>query len=141
MALSADLAIAIGRYRGTGDGVESGPFVARIELSALPNGGVAIDYEASSREHGLQHAEHSLLVAGPDGRDRLVIAHAESPFLTDMVETAPGSGRFEQPEPFGPYVMAIVIEQSEPGVLTYAWWWAEPGSEPIEQSKATVRRP
>jgi hypothetical protein len=140
MALSSDLAHEIGCYRGTGDGSESGSFVARIVVSALPNGGVAIDYEASSYEHGLQHAEHTLLVSGPDGRDRLVVAHAESPFLTDMIETAPGSGRFEQPEPFGPYAQAIVIEHPSPGELTYAWWWAEQDAVPTEQSKATVTR-
>ena len=137
MSLSADL--PIGTAFGTGDGPESGPFVARISVTRLPNGGRLIDYEATSREQGVQHLEQTLLVAGPDGRDQLFIAHSESPFVTAMVETEPGSGRFEQPEPFGPYVMAVVIEQPDSDRLTYAWWWGANGDVPVEQSKADVR--
>jgi hypothetical protein len=73
------------------------------------------------------HVERSMLVAGPDGRDRLFVAHSESPFVTEMVETAAGSGRFAQREPFGPYEMEIVIEVPEPGSVTYAWWWGADG--------------
>ena len=138
--LAATLANAVGTYFGTGDGAESGPFVARIAASVLPNGGVAIDDEATSREEGVQHVEHSLLVAGPDDHDRLYVAHSESPFVTELVETAPGSGRFAQREPGGPYAMEVVIEVPEPDRLTYAWWWAEAGGIPTEQSKADVRR-
>jgi len=137
VSLSADL--PIGTAFGTGDGPESGPFVARISVTRLPNGGRLIDYEATSREQGVQHLEQTLLVAGPDGRDQLFIAHSESPFVTAMVETEPGSGRFEQPEPFGPYVMAVVIEQPDSDRLTYAWWWGANGDDPVEQSKADVR--
>jgi hypothetical protein len=35
--------------------------------------------------------------------------------------------------------MEIVIEQPEPGRLTYEWWWAEAGGTPTEQSKADAR--
>lgn len=140
MSLAADLALHPGLYVGTGDGPESGPFVSRIEISSLPNGGVAIDYEASSREQGLQHREHTMLVAGPDECDRLYVAHSESPFVTEMVAEQPGSRRFVQPEQFGPYVLSVVIEHPEPDRLTYAWWWAEAGGTPTEQSKADARR-
>ena len=60
------------------------------------------------------------------------------PRLTELVETSSGSGRFEQPTPFGPYVLAVVIEAPSSSELTYAWWWAEAGGTPTEQSKATV---
>ena len=140
MSLAQQLVQAPGVYFGTGEGVESGPFVARIEVSRLPNGGVSIDYEATSREQGVQHEEHTLLVAGADGHDRLCIAHSESPFITDMVATAEDSTRFRQPAPFGPYDMEVVIELPEPGRITYAWWWAEAGGKPFEQSKADVHR-
>jgi hypothetical protein len=140
MSLALQLARVAGVYYGTGDGVESGPFVSRIGVSRLPNGGVSIDYEATSREHGVQHREHTLLVAGADGRDRLYVAHSESPFVTEMVASSDDSSRFGQPVPFGPYVMEIVIELPEPDHLTYAWWWAEPGGTPVEQSKADARR-
>jgi hypothetical protein len=139
--LSSLLAAATGVYHGTGDGAESGPFVARIAISPLPGGGVAIDYEATSREQGVQHVEHSLLVPGPDGRDRLYIAHSESPFVTVMIEREPSSGRFEAVEPQEPFTMAVAIDAPRPGELTYAWWWAETGAEMTEQSKATVTCP
>lgn len=140
MSLSSDLAGLTGIYFGTGGGVESGSFVSRIEIGPLPNGGVRIDYEATSAEQGVQHVEHSMLVAGPDGRDRLFVAHSESPFVTEMIETATDSGRFAQREPFGPIVMEIVIEIPEPGHLTYAWWWGADGDDPVEQSKASASR-
>ena len=140
MALSSDLAAAPGIYYGTGDGAESGPFVSRIDVSVLPNGGALIIYEATSREQGVQHLEHSMLVAGPDGCDRLYISHSESQFVTEMVEAAPGTCRFAQREPLGPYVMEVVIEIPEAGRITYAWWWAASGDEPVEQSKADARR-
>jgi hypothetical protein len=108
------LAAATGSYFGTGDGVESGPFVSRIVVARLPNGGVSIDYEATSREQGLQHVEHSLLTPGPDSHDQLFIAHSESPYVTAMIETAPGSGRFEPLDLVGPYAMAVVIDVPEP---------------------------
>lgn len=139
MSLAAALADATGIYHGTGDGPESGPFVSRIEVTALPNGGVAIDYEATSREQGVQHREHTLLTMGPDGRDRLHIAHSQAPFVTTMVATEPGSNHFVQAEPGGPIAMEVVIEQPEPDRITYAWRWAEAGETPTEQSKADAR--
>jgi hypothetical protein len=140
MSLVEILAGSPGIHFGTGDGPESGPFVARIAIGVLPNGGVAIDYEATSREQGVHHLEHSLLVAGPDGRDRLYVAHSESPFVTEFVAVEPGSNRFVQPQPFGPYVMEIVIDVPEPDHISYSWWWAEPGEPLVEQSKAETRR-
>lgn len=131
---------ATGVWFGTGDGAESGPFVARIAVAALPNGGVAIDYEATSREQGVQHLEHSLLVPGPDGNDQLFIAHSESPFVTVMSEVEPGSGRFEQATPAGPYSLAVVLDAPDDHTLTYAWWWAPTGEPLTEQSRAIVTR-
>ena len=139
MSLATTLAESLGIYFGTGDGPESGPFMSRIELSPLPNGGVCIEYEATSREQGVQHRERSLLCAGPDDRDRLFVAHSETPFVTEMVAAEPGSTRFVQREAIGPFTMEIVIERPEPGRLTYAWWWAAAGETPIEQSKADAR--
>ncbi|MEO1060513.1 MAG: hypothetical protein AAFZ07_03765 [Actinomycetota bacterium] len=140
MGLADTLAATTGTYFGSGDGIESGPFVARIVISSVPNGGVAIEYEATSREQGVQHREHSLLSGGPDGRDRLYVAHSESPFVTELVASDVGAGRFEQPVAAGPYALTVVIEVPEPDRLTYAWWWAAAGEEPVEQSKADVRR-
>ena len=65
MSLASELASVPGPYYGTGDGPESGPFVSRIEVATLPNGGVSIDYEATSREQGVQHLEHSVQAVRP----------------------------------------------------------------------------
>jgi hypothetical protein len=47
--LLRQLAAAPGLYRGRGDGLESGPFVARINVAAVVRGrAVTIDYEAFS---------------------------------------------------------------------------------------------
>ncbi|WP_040493116.1 hypothetical protein [Ilumatobacter nonamiensis] len=139
MPLSATLAASPGIYFGTGDGPESGPFVSRIDVKRLPNGGISIDYEATSREQGVQHREHSLLAPGPDGRDRLYIAHSEAPFVTEMIAIEANSGRFVQAQPAGPLVMEVVVEVPEPGRITYAWWWARGEDAPTEQSKADAR--
>lgn len=89
MLLLQALRSSAGVYDGTGDGPESGLFVSRIAVARLPNGGVSIDDEATPREQGVQHREHSLLVAGPDGRDLLYVAHSESPFVTVMAAVKP----------------------------------------------------
>ncbi len=136
MPLSAQLADEPGQYIGTGQGIESGPFESRINVTVLPNGAIAIDYEAISAEVGPLHFEHTILAPGPDGRDRLYVAHSETPFVSEMVETEPNSRRFVQAAPFGPYTMEIVIETPEKGRITYAWWWASVGEPPVEQSKA-----
>jgi hypothetical protein len=52
MSLAETLAQNPGVYYGTGDGIESGPFVSRIVVTRLPNSGVAIDYDAASHQHG-----------------------------------------------------------------------------------------
>lgn len=69
---------------------------------------------------------------GPDDRDRLFVVHSEAPFVSEMIASEEGSGRFVQREMVGPFVMEIVIEQSEPDHLTDAWWWAVSGGIPTE---------
>lgn len=120
--------------------MESGPFTAEIVVSALPGGSVALGYTATSPEGDELHREHTIVSAGFDQRDRLFIAHAESPFVTVLVQTEPGSGRFEVAEAFGPYDMAIVVEQSAPDVISYAWHWAPSGQPTVEQSRAVVKK-
>ncbi len=139
MSPAATLAAGPGTYDGTGDGPESGPFVSRIEVKKLPNGGVSIEYEATSRAQGVHHLEHSLLAARPDGRDRRYVAHSEAPFVSEMIAVEANSTRFVQPQPAGPFAMEVVIEVPEPDRITYAWWWANEGDTPTEQSKADAR--
>lgn len=139
MTLSLELSSACGLYFGTGDGVESGQFVARIAVSKLPGAGVLLNYEATSIAQGVQHQEVSMLTPGPDGRDLLHISHSESVLVTQMIESEPGSGRFVQPMPVGPYDMSVTVETSEENQLRYAWWWAVAGEPLVEQSAADTR--
>ena len=141
MSLSTRLIPA--SYRGTGDGVESGPFEATIDVVSLPGGSISVGYRAvAPKGSGSEelHREHTVVSAGFDGRDRLYIAHDESAFVTVMVETQPGSQRFEMLEPFGPYTLAIEVGTPSDTTLTWAWHWAAVGDEPVEQSCATVER-
>ena len=130
--------LTAGRYAGRGDGMESGPFAATIDVTALPGGSVAVDYAAVTDAAAELHREHTVVSAGFDGRDRLFVAHAEPPYVTVMIETEPGSGRFEMPEPFGPYDMVIVAGRPSDAGLSWAWHWAPTGGEPVEQSCARV---
>jgi hypothetical protein len=131
------LAAAPGVYRGRGDGMESGPFVARIKVSSVVRGrAVTLDYEAVSDSKGLQHVEHTVLTAGEGGRLELHVACLELPGVVRFVETKPGE--FSNYE--GPLPARIVVTAPHTGLLTYGWWWARDESEPREQSRAEVRR-
>lgn len=126
-----------GMYRGRGDGPESGPFVARIDVAAVLRGrAVTLDYEAFNDRNGLQHIEHTVLTAGEAGRLELHVACLEMPGVVRFVETGPGEFTAYD----GPIPARIVIATPAPGALTYGWWWARDDAEPREQSRAEVRR-
>jgi hypothetical protein len=131
------LAATPGVYRGRGDGLESGPFVARISVSSIVRGrGVTLDYEAVSDGKGLQHVEHTVLTAGEGGRLELHVACLELPGVVRFVETKPGEFTAYD----GPLPARIVVTSPYSGVLTYGWWWSRDESELREQFRAEVRR-
>jgi hypothetical protein len=135
--LLARLAAAPGLYRGHGDGPESGPFIARLALASVVRGrAVTLDYEATSDRHGLQHVEHSILVAGESGRLELHVACLELPGVVRFVQTT--SDEFASYD--GPVAVRIRLAAPRPGSLTYAWWWSRDESEPREQSRAELYR-
>ncbi len=131
------LSAAPGVYRGRGDGLESGPFVARIKVTSIVRGNaVTIDYEAFSDSKGLQHVEHTILTLGEAGGLELHVACLELPGVTRFVEIKPGHFTAYQ----GPMPAKIIVTAPHDGVLTYGWWWSRNESEPREQSRAEVRR-
>jgi hypothetical protein len=135
--LLARLAAAPGLYRGRGDGLESGPFVARINVASVVRGrAVTFDYEAVSDAKGLQHVEHSVLTAGEAGRLELHVTCSELPGVVRFVQTRPGEFTAYD----GPLPARIVLTAPADNVLTYGWWWARDEAEPREQSRAEVRR-
>jgi hypothetical protein len=128
---------APGLYRGRGDGMESGPFIARIQVTPIVRGrAVVLDYEAFSDSHGLQHVEHTVLTAGEGGRLELHVACLELPGVVRFLEARPGVfSAYDGPMP-ARILMTIPAEAS----LTYGWWWSRDDAEPREQSRAEVRR-
>lgn len=133
--LLTTLAASPGIYRGSGDGPESGPFEARLEVRALLDGGaVTMDYEAVG-SHGLQHVDHCMLAS--DERDRLE--------LHVVCGELPGIVRFTQTDPgvfvtFEPIKAKIVIQPDDAGTLRYAWWWTRDDNPAKEQSCAVLKR-
>ena len=131
------LAAAPGLYRGRGDGLESGPFVARIAVASVVRGrAVTLDYEAFSDSRGLQHVEHTVLTVGEGGLLELHVMCSELPGVVRFVATKPGE--FSAYD--GPLPARIVLTVPRDDVLTYGWWWARGESAPREQSRAEVRR-
>ncbi|HEX5597449.1 MAG TPA: hypothetical protein VFX61_15735 [Micromonosporaceae bacterium] len=134
--LRARLARATGLYRGRGDGPETGPFLARMVVGTAVDGRVVtLDYEATSDSNGLQHVEHTLLVAGESGRLELHVASLELPGVVRFTEQQPG--QFTAYE--GPLVARIMLSLPRAGAISYAWWWSRGEAEPHEQSRAELR--
>lgn len=128
------LVAAPGIYRGDGDGPESGPFVARLEIRPAVQGRVVlIDYEAFG-EDGLSQLDHAMLAEDEAARLDLHVSSLELPGVVRFVETGPGE--FVAYE--GPVLARIVIGTPGEGRLTYAWWWARGDSAPKEQSRADL---
>lgn len=128
---------APGLYRGRGDGMESGPFVARIQVTPVVRGrAVVLDYEAYSDTRGLQHVEHTVLTTGEGGRTELHVTCLELPGVVRFVEARPGVFAAYD----GPMPARIVVTTPADGALTYGWWWSRDDAEPREQSRAEVRR-
>ena len=125
-----------GVYVGSGDGPESGPFTARIQVSASLDGlGCDIAYEAwDGPEH--KHREQTLLAPSMGGGAVLTVLCRELPGLAVLPERDPGI--FTNGASLDEFRIEIRISLAGPA-LTYAWWWAFPGAELREQSRAEVR--
>jgi hypothetical protein len=123
-----------GTYWGSGDGPHSGPFVARITVSANRSGAVDLDYEAWTQGAGLQHAERAVI--RPSGSGHVVLEST----LAGQAE--PLSFQEGQPGVFGSLdgqQVGVVIDVRD-GTLSWAWWWTADDDQLKEQSRAVVRR-
>jgi hypothetical protein len=129
---------APGLYVGSGDGVGSGVFVGRFQVTVLPSGtAVSLDYEAYGQKELLQHSEHTILARDSEGRLSMFGVHSEAPVPVTLTEQT--GGFFRDLEPSGPYLLAIQMA-FDGDDLSYSWWWASNGEELVERSRATMRR-
>lgn len=118
-----------GIYRGVVAGIESGDCVARIRVRAIPGGCLAVDYEATSDQHGLQHAEHALV-----SDEALHVAFGEGRGIAVFTAVAPDV--FET----GTEPKMRIVAAYEHGELSWAWHWGAPDEAPVERSRARCRR-
>jgi hypothetical protein len=127
-----------GLYVGSGDGVGIGVFIGRFRVTVLPSGtAVAIDYEAYGYDELLQHAEHTVLARDAEGRLSMFGVHSEASVPVQLTEQT--GGFFMDPEPAGPYLLAIQMA-FDGDELSYSWWWASRGEELVERSRAVMRQ-
>lgn len=117
-----------GLYRGTVTGEESGECQCRLEVRRLTDHALSVDYEAVGPD-GLQHVEHTIVTASG-----LHVAASEFPDIVTFRPTAPG----QYAAVTGPGPMEIRAAW-DGAVLSWAWWWAAPGEQPRERSRATAR--
>jgi len=127
---------AAGRYEGTGDGAESGPFTAAIEISAILGGmGATIDYVATAPDGTELHAERTMLAFDSwSGEATLYVLCAELSGVGQLVQISDSTfnnGR-------GTRGFELQIEIAIGNELEYVWSWGVPGQELAERSRATL---
>lgn len=126
---------AAGRYEGTGDGAESGPFAAVVEIAPILDGmGATISYVATAPDGTELHAEHTTLAFDMwSGEATLYVLCAELTGLGQLVEVSDSvfnNGR-------GTEGFELQIEITIGDTLEYVWSWGPPGEPLAEQSRAT----
>ena len=128
------LVAAAGRYEGTGDGNESGPFDATIEIVSLLGGmGATIDYTAVARDGSELHREHTVLAFDMwSGEATLYVLCAELNGVGQLVQASASTFTNGQGADGLQLQIEIVIDDQ----LEYVWSWGEPGEPLAEQSRA-----
>jgi hypothetical protein len=128
---------AAGRYEGAGNGVESGPFSASLEIQPVLGGmGATIDYVASAPDGNELHAEHTLLAFDMwSGEATMYVLCAELHGLGQLVQTSDTT--FDNGRGLDGFELRIELVLGDE--LQYVWSWGEPGQELTERSRATVR--
>jgi hypothetical protein len=124
-----------GRYEGTGDGAESGPFTAVVEITTILGGmGATIAYVATAPDGTLLHSEHTTLAFDMwSGEATLYVLCAELTGMGQLVEVSDSvfnNGRSTEG-------FELQIEIAIGDTLEYVWSWGPPGEQLTEQSRAT----
>lgn len=126
---------AAGRHEGAGNGNESGPFTAVLEITSILDGmGAAIDYVATASDGTRLHAEHTTLAFDMwSGEATLYVLCDELRGTGQLVQIADSTfnnGR-------GIEGFELQVEITIGNNLDYVWSWGPPGEELVEQSRAT----
>ncbi len=131
---------AAGRHEGTGDGPESGPFSATLEVAPiLDKMGASIDYVATAPDGSELHSEHTVLAFESwSGQPTLFVLCAELNGIDQLVQT--GESTFNNGRGTDGFELQIEISL-DGGTLAYVWSWGAPGDGLTEQSRATFALP
>ena len=125
-----------GRHDGTGEGTESGPFTATLEVTPiLGTMAASIDYTATAPDGRELHSEHTVLAFDSwSGQPTLFVLCAELSGIDQLVQT--GESTFNNGRGTDGFEFQIDVEL-DGGTLTYVWSWGAPGDALAEQSRAT----
>jgi hypothetical protein len=124
-----------GRYEGSGESSESGPFDATIEITTLLGGmGATIDYTSTAPDGTERHREHTVLAFDMwSGEATLYVLCAELSGMGELVQSSASTFTNGQGTDGFELQIEIVIADR----LEYVWSWGPPGESLVEQSRAT----
>ena len=130
---------AAGHYEGSGDGAESGPFAATIDVAPLLDGlGATIDYVATAPDGSELHREHTVLAFDMwSGEATLYVLCAELNGVGRLVQV--GASTFSNGRGADGFELQIDVVVDDDRI-EYVWSWGQPGDQLREQSRATVLR-
>ena len=133
------LAAAAGHYEGSGDGAESGPFTAVLDVAVVLDGmGATIDYVATGSDGGVVHREHTVLAFDMwSGEATLYVLCPELRGVGQLVQI--GDSTFDNGRGTDGFQLQIdlVLDQ---GTIDYAWSWGAPGEDLAERTRARLVR-
>jgi hypothetical protein len=124
--------------RGTGDGVESGPFDAEMTIENVEVGlGVELDYIARAPDGSKLHSERAVLAYQmTSGQMTLFVLAAELQGVAQLIERSPGV--FDNGVGERGFELRVEIDLVGED-LTYVWSWGAPGEALGERSRAVLR--
>lgn len=128
-----------GAYTGAGDGQESGPFTATIELEPLVGKlGASIAYRAVDPSGEQLHEERTMLAHDMlSGHLTLWVLCDELSGVGQLREVS--AGVFNNGAGVDGFELQIEIGL-DAEELAYTWSWSPPGAPLAEQSRTVVRR-
>lgn len=124
-----------GRHEGTGDGTESGPFTAVLEVTPILDGmGATIDYAATAPDGASLHSEHTTLAFDMwSGEATLYVLCAELTGMGRLIQISDSTFNNGRGADGFELQVEIVIDDA----IDYVWSWGPSGEQLCEQSRAT----